>query len=79
MDPNKLGAVARQVYDCVVGAGAEGLLCEEVENKTGLRHQTVSARLRELVDAGLLRERPIRRPTSSGRKAAPYVAVTRPT
>jgi predicted transcriptional regulator len=78
MSPDELGTVARQVYDCVVAAGEEGLLCEEVERKTGLRHQTVSARLRELVDAGLLRERSVRRQTSSGRKAAPYVGVTRP-
>lgn len=79
MQPDDLGPVARQVYDCVLSAGDNGFTCDEVEAQTKLRHQTVSARLRELVDGGLLRERAVRRATSSGRKAAPYVVTNRPT
>lgn len=72
-----LGEVASQVYKVVIDAGPEGVTCEEVEKKTGLRHQSASARLNELVAAGLAFERARRRKNSSGRSAIPYVAVTR--
>ena len=43
--------------------------CEELEDRFGMKHQTVSARLSELKRDGLV-EKVGTRPTSSGRSAA---------
>lgn len=50
-------------------AGRHGLTADELETLTGWRHQTASARLRELVLADLAYDSPDRRPTRSGRRA----------
>jgi predicted ArsR family transcriptional regulator len=47
-----------------------GMTCDQIELHLGLRHQTASARVRELVLMGKLRDAGIRRPTRSGRMAA---------
>ena len=44
------GNLQRQVYDFIDRGG--GATCEEVEMALGLRHQTASARIRELALAG---------------------------
>jgi hypothetical protein len=49
-----------------------GLTCDEVEVLTGGRHQSVSARIRELVLDGSIYDTGLRRPTRSGRKANVY-------
>lgn len=50
-----------------------GATCDEVEVALGLRHQTASARLRELVLKGAIKDSGARRLTRSKRKAAVYV------
>ena len=52
----------------------EGLTSDELERITGWRHQTASARLRELVLLGLAEDSDRRRKTSSGRTATVRVA-----
>jgi DNA-binding Lrp family transcriptional regulator len=49
--------------------------CEELEEATGLSHQTASARLKGLADKGLIKDSGARRPTRSGRAARVYVAT----
>ena len=50
----------------------EGFTCDEIEAITGLRHQTASARIRELVLMDRLCVTEQRRPTRSGRTARVY-------
>jgi hypothetical protein len=54
----------------VRGRSDNGATCDEVEIELGLRHQTASARIRELVQAKFLRDSGVRRLTRSGRGAA---------
>lgn len=49
-------------------AQSEGMTCDEVEVATGLKHQTASARIRELALLGVIQENG-KRPTRSGRNA----------
>ena len=51
-----------------------GATCEEVELATGLSHQTCSARIRELVLKGLVRDSGERRMNKSGRTATVWRA-----
>ena len=53
-----------------------GATCDEVEQTTGFAHQTVSAQIRHLYEAGLLTDTPERRPTRTGRAAVVWVSVT---
>lgn len=71
--PHLTGLRAR-VYAAIVAAGDEGMTCDEVEVVTGLRHQTASARVRELSKAGLI-VKGGRRQTRSGRYAVVYSAA----
>lgn len=48
-----------------------GLTCDEVEQRTGLSHQTASARIRELLESDSLYHHGTRS-TRSGRKARVY-------
>jgi predicted transcriptional regulator len=52
-----------------------GLTCDELERITRLKHQTASARLRELVVRGLVYDTGVKRKTSSGRAACVWRAV----
>ncbi len=52
-----------------------GVTDDELELATGWRHQSVSARRRELVLLGLLADSSRRRPTRSGRMAVVWVAT----
>jgi len=67
-------AVIRALFE---GDGEEekGWTCDEIEILTGLRHQTASARIRELVLMDVLADSGQRRQTSSGRTARVYVEV----
>ena len=49
--------------------------CDEVEAALSLRHQTASARIRELSLGGLLRDSGVRRRTRGGSSARVYNAV----
>lgn len=55
--------------------GGEGWTCEEVEDALDLRHQTASARIRELVLAGKAYDTGRRRQNASGRSARVYLAA----
>ena len=50
-------------------SGAGGATCDEAEESLGMRHQTASARVRELAITGDIIDRGRRRLTRSGRKA----------
>ena len=55
-----------------------GATCEELEGILGMKHQTCSARLRDLAILGAIERTGTLRPTSSGRMAAVWRAVYRP-
>ena len=59
-------------YFCFPVPKIKGLTCEEVEVQLNMKHQTVSPRIRELVQSGFLEITKQRRPTSSGRSARVY-------
>lgn len=63
-------------------SGLSGLTCDDVERMTDWRHETVSARLRELIQHGAITfkldpsGRKLQRPTRRGRNACIYVAAS---
>lgn len=59
----------------VRAARGEGITCDEVEERMAGRHQSISARVRELVLMGKIRDSGYRRTTRSGRAARIYVAL----
>lgn len=70
------GNLRERVFGFICSRGYDGATCDEVEIALGLRHQTASARCRELVQQDLLTKRvnsvtgkPLQRPTRSGRNA----------
>lgn len=69
-------AMREKIKQMILNEGWHGLTCDEVEARTGYKHQTASARLRELeLDHTLMKS--IRtRLTRSGRRA--FVYVVRP-
>jgi len=54
-----------------------GATCDEVEVATSMSHQTVSAEIRHMYEAGLLTEVGICRPTRSGRSALVWFSTTK--
>ena len=64
-----VSSVRVRVYEYVRERGREGATSDEVEAALGLRHQTASARIRELVKKGVLTNSGARRRTRSGRTA----------
>ncbi len=71
---NKVPAMKRVVFDAIKMSGSAGATCDELETRLGMRHQTVSARLRGLFIDGVIQDTGIKRNTSSGRKAVAWVA-----
>jgi hypothetical protein len=69
------GSLRGKILEHTRRMAAFGVTDDEVEMWSGLRHQTASARRRELVQAGLLRDSGRRRPTRSGRMATVWVAT----
>jgi len=61
-----------KVYNLVELAHEHGMTCDEVEEHTGMRHQSCSARIRELVLLGRLVDTGTSRKTRSGRNARVY-------
>ena len=59
----------------VKDAGQDGLTCWEVEQTTGMSHQTASARCSELRRDGLVRRSGARRPTGTGSMAYVLIAT----
>jgi hypothetical protein len=67
-------ALRKKVLD-YVSSQYDGVTCDEVEAKLVMRHQTCSARIRELVMFGQLIDTGRRRQTRSGRSARVYKAT----
>lgn len=63
-----------KVYAKIFRTGPAGMTCDECEVEMRGRHQTISARIRELVLGSSLVDTGRRRFTRSGRQAAVYVA-----
>ena len=63
------------MYFLEAPARTKGATCEEVEKACGLRHQTASPRIRELVQSGFLEITKLRRTNDSGRTARVYKVV----
>lgn len=61
------------VYRMIRARGPAGATDDEIERAMGLRHQTASARRRELVLLGTVRDSGKRRRTDSGRFATVWV------
>ena len=70
------GTVRHWVYQAIKKAGKRGMTCEECERRLHLRHQSASARIRELVLFGNI-EIVGTRENDSGVRARVYVAVER--
>lgn len=60
----------------MIESSPDGMTCDEVEAKTGLLHQTASARVRELVLQKRISDSGVKRKTRSGRGAVVYEAMT---
>jgi len=69
------GTVRAIVLAYIRGRGDYGATCEEVECGAQLKHQTASARVRELAQAGLIADSNTMRTTSSGRFAVVWRAA----
>ena len=72
MDARHLRAV---VFNHILGSGTVGMTCDQVEETMNGRHQTISARIRELRNEGRIVDSGRRRPTRSGRSAIVYLAT----
>jgi hypothetical protein len=64
-----------KVLTFIKEAGLQGATDDEVEVALDLRHQTASARRRELVLSGHIRDSGSRRPTRSGRGATVWELI----
>jgi predicted transcriptional regulator len=67
------GRLERIVVDTIKGHG--GLMCDTVEEVTGLSHQCASARINALVKRGVLKDSGHKSRTRSGRKAIVWVVA----
>jgi len=63
------------VWRHIAGSGERGATCDEIEVALGLRHQTASARIRELYLGDRVHDTGRRRLTRSGRPARVYVVL----
>lgn len=69
-----LNRIQSDIVDCIRASGAAGMTCDAVEEALDLRHQTASARMKELVDRGDLVKAGTRA-TRSGRQASVHYVV----
>lgn len=67
------GSDRRRIYEFLQRVG--GATDDEIEEMFGLRHQTASARRRELVIRGLVRDSGYKKPTRSGSDATVWEVV----
>jgi hypothetical protein len=72
LDAKHLRAV---VFNHILGSGEVGMTCDQVEQIMNGRHQTISARIKELRNEGRIVDSGQRRPTRSGRSAIVYLAT----
>ncbi len=68
MVPNA-GTLRRKVLE-LIASSKDGLTCDEIEVRTGLAHQTASARVWELHTSRQIIDSGMRRVTRRGRRAA---------
>jgi hypothetical protein len=73
LDDESLSRLRRRVYFMIARRKLHGATCDEVEVVLELRHQTASARIRELVLTDFVFDSGIRRLTRSGRYARVYI------
>lgn len=71
-------AVRSRVLGFILARGARGATDQEVEDYTGLRHQTASSTRRRLVLSGHVKDSGQTRLNPSGRQAVVWVAVEGP-
>lgn len=64
-------ALRKKVLEAIAGA-EDGATCDQIEVALHMRHQTASARVRELALMGYIEDTGVRRPTRSGRTARVY-------
>lgn len=67
--------IREKVFNWVEEQGLNGAICDEAEEALGLKHQTCSARFRELEQAGRLTKTEDKRKTRSHRNAYVYVSA----
>ena len=70
----KAPTLRQQVHELIKARGLFGATDAEIEASLGMRHQTASARRRELVLKGLAKDSGAKRLTGSGRKATVWIA-----
>lgn len=71
----KAPSIRDRVFSYIKAQGRDGSTDDELEQALGLRHQTASARRRELVKMGLVQDSGQRRPTRSGRSATVWASA----
>lgn len=69
------GIIRERVYRRVKESDTDGITCDALEVALGLSHQTCSARVNELRNAGRIIDSGRRKATRSGRKAVVYTVV----
>jgi hypothetical protein len=69
----KVDTLRAQYLSYILAQGETGATCDEVESWSDDRHQTVSARIKELADAGKVKDSGRRRKTRSGREATVWI------
>lgn len=69
----KAKTVRQQLFELIAAAGPQGMTADEVGSSTGRPAQSVSARLKELQELGLIKDSGRRRDTRYGRAARVYV------
>lgn len=70
---DRAASMRAQVADEIRRSGIYGATCDEIEIALGMKHQTASARIKDLKDRGAVRDSGVRRPTRSGCLAVVYV------
>ena len=68
------GSMREIAYKAIQHSGLHGMTSDELEMTIGMRHQTASARIRELAMNGRVFDSGQRRQTRSGRKAVVWLA-----
>jgi len=67
--------LAEEVLEQIWLCGEEGSTCDEIEFLKDMKHQTVSARIRELKIKGRIKDSGLRRKTRSDRPAIVWVVT----
>lgn len=75
---SKAQALRSKIYKIIKEQQPPGVTCWEIERHMGLRHQTASARIRELVLKGKLRDSGFRRKTDTRRDAVVWIPADSP-